>query len=90
MNHKHRLHSVVCALVVALAPALALGQQYEKIDDPIRPRLSPSPFVLGAYGFIWAAVLVYVVFVAKGLARVRGELDSLRTKVDREGKKPTA
>ena len=40
------------------------------------------PFVGIAYGFIWLAVLVYVLVVARGLGRVNAELDELRRKLD--------
>ena len=41
-----------------------------------------GPFVGIAYGFIWVAILAYVVFVARGVGRVRGELDDVRRKLD--------
>jgi CcmD family protein len=34
-----------------------------------------------AYGFIWVALLAYVLFIARGLGRVRGEMDDLRRKI---------
>jgi CcmD family protein len=36
-----------------------------------------------AYGFIWVAVLAYVVLVAKRLARLSGEMSELRRRIDR-------
>lgn len=63
-------------------PALALAQQFEKVQGKVADEVPAGPFVGIAYGFIWIALLGYVLFVAKGLARVRGELDDLRRKVD--------
>jgi CcmD family protein len=36
-----------------------------------------------AYGFIWLAVLAYVVIVAGRLGRLRGEMDELQRRIDR-------
>ena len=43
-----------------------------------------APIALaGAYGFIWAAVLVYVVSVARRLERVQREAEDLRRRVEK-------
>jgi CcmD family protein len=63
-------------------PLAALAQQFEKVDGKAAQEVPAVPFVGIAYGFIWVAILVYLVFVARGLARVRGELADLRRKVD--------
>jgi CcmD family protein len=36
-----------------------------------------------AYGFIWLAVLSYVFVVGRRLARLHGELDELRRRIER-------
>jgi CcmD family protein len=36
-----------------------------------------------AYGFIWLAVLVYVVLVARRLARLNSEMSELQRRIDR-------
>jgi CcmD family protein len=36
-----------------------------------------------AYGFIWLAVFGYLFIVARRLARLNGELDELRRRIDR-------
>lgn len=36
-----------------------------------------------AYGFIWVAVLAYVVLVAKRLVRINGEMNELGRRIDR-------
>ena len=47
--------------------------------------MDPNPYILAAYGFMWVAVLVYVVMVARGLQRARCEIESLRRRVDAGG-----
>ena len=45
----------------------------------------PGParrLVAAAYGFIWIALLAYVVLLARGLGRVRKDLAELRGKVN--------
>ena len=47
------------------------------MSGAVREELPAGRFVAAAYGFIWIAVLVYVVSIARGLGRVRegsGEL----------------
>jgi CcmD family protein len=71
------------ALLAALgAPALALAQEFQKVEGAPKQEVPAVPFVAIAYGFIWIAILVYVFFVARGIANVRGEISELRRKVD--------
>jgi CcmD family protein len=44
---------------------------------PPTAELPASPLVLGAYGFIWAAVLVYVWSLARRLNAVQKDFDAL-------------
>jgi CcmD family protein len=69
-------------LCVVAFPALALAQEFVKISGKEADDVPAGPFVGIAYGFIWIAILAYVVSVARGLNRVRGELDDLRRKLD--------
>ena len=62
------------------------GQTFVKVEGAPRQEIPSVPFVAAAYGFIWIAVLVYVVSVARGLGRVRGEIDDLRRKLGSGGK----
>jgi CcmD family protein len=78
---------VVLALM-ALGPAQALAQQFEKVEGPVRQEIPAIPFVAAAYGIIWLAVLFYVFSVARGLARVDSEIAELKRKVDRQDARP--
>ena len=44
---------------------------------PPTEELPPGPLVLGAYGFIWVAVLVYVWSLARRLNAVQKDFDTL-------------
>jgi CcmD family protein len=72
------------ALVLA-TPALALAQEFVKVEGKIADNVPAVPFVGIAYGVIWLAVLVYVLVVARGLGRVNAELSELRRKLDGAG-----
>jgi CcmD family protein len=72
------------ALVLA-APTIALAQEFQKVEGKVADNIPAVPFVGIAYGVIWLAVLVYVVVVGRGLARVNDELAELRRKVDGAG-----
>ena len=76
----------------ALAPALAVAQEFQKVSGPLREELPATPFVAAAYGFIWIALLAYVVWLARGLGRVRKDLAELRGRIieqaDRGGPRP--
>ena len=85
--------SAVGALALwALAPALAVAQEFQKVTGPLREELPASPFVAAAYGFIWIALLAYVVWLARGVGRVRKDLAELRARIieqaDRGGPRP--
>jgi CcmD family protein len=80
------LIAVVAVIVVALAvPAQALAQEFQKVEGKLADNVPAVPFVGIAYGVIWLAVLVYVLVIARGLARVNADLTELRRKVDGAG-----
>ena len=78
-----RISTLVVGAVVAVLPGLAAAQEFVKVEGAPRQEIPSGPFVAAAYGFIWIAVLAYVVVVARGLGRVRQDLRDLRAKVDR-------
>jgi CcmD family protein len=79
---KLALAAVVGAVALCSMPALAVAQQFEKVSGKATEEVPAGPFVGIAYGFIWVAILAYVLFVARGVARVRGDIDELRRKLD--------
>lgn len=76
------------AVLFALSPGIALAQEFQKVEGALRPELPSVPFVAAAYGFIWIAILVYVLAVARGLSKVRQDLADLRRKIDGAGPRP--
>jgi CcmD family protein len=79
-----RLAAAFCLLLGLAAPVLALAQSpdgYEPVNEATRVRTDANPFILGAYGFIWVAVVVYVVMLARNMRRTQAELEQLRRKV---------
>jgi CcmD family protein len=81
------LTRAVAALTAFALPAVAFAQEFVKVSGKEADEVPAGPFVGIAYGFIWVAILAYVVFVARGLGRVRGELEDLRRKIDAAGGK---
>lgn len=75
-----RLPAITCGLAVAL-PAWA--QEFVKVEDGAREQLPAIPLVAAAYGFIWLAVLAYLLVTARGLGRVQKDLESLRRRLQR-------
>ena len=77
------LKIISMAAVVLAAPAAALAQEFQKVDETkkLADNVPAVPFVGIAYGVIWLAVLVYVLAVARGLGRVNSELDELKRKL---------
>jgi CcmD family protein len=81
-----RVVALLAAVLTGMAlPALALAQEFVKVEGKLADEVPAGPFVGIAYGFIWLAILGYVLFVARGLAKVRGDLAELRRKVDGAG-----
>ena len=70
------------ALLAFITPAIALAQDFQKVEGRIADEIPAVPFIGYAYGFIWIAVLGYVVYVARGLGRVNREIEELRRKLD--------
>lgn len=90
MKKLSRLLKIVSmAAVVLVAPAAALAQEFQKVDETkkLADNVPAVPFVGIAYGIIWLAVLVYVISVARGLARVNSDMDELRKKIDGAARK---
>jgi CcmD family protein len=86
MNAVCRVLFVVALLALGSAPALA--QEFEKVTGPLRQEIPAVPFVAAAYGIIWLAILFYVFVIARGLARVNGEIADLKRRVERQDPRP--
>jgi len=67
--------------LLALGSAPALAQEFEKVTGPLRQEIPAVPFVAAAYGIIWLAILLYVFVIARGVARVNGEIADLKRRV---------
>jgi CcmD family protein len=80
-NILRALFAAACVLALA-SPGTALAQEFQRVEGAARQEVPAGQFVGLAYGFIWVAVLVYVFFVARGLARTDKEIAELRRKVD--------
>jgi hypothetical protein len=85
-----RTAAAIAVLVAVVMPlfgagvALAQGGDYEPVTAAAAQatRTDPNPYLLGAYGFIWVVVLLYVISVARGLAAARAEVAELRRRVE--------
>ena len=82
-----KIRNVITAAVALAAGALGAApvaaQEFVKVENAAREQLPAPQFVGAAYGFIWLALLGYVVLVARGLGRTRTEIDELKRRVDR-------
>jgi CcmD family protein len=59
-------------------PAPAAQDEFVPVNQlPPTEQLPAGPLLLGAYGFIWAAVLVYVWSLSRRLTAVRKDFESL-------------
>jgi len=87
MNPAKLAAFVVTALAPLALSATAFAQEFEKVTGKVADEVPAGPFVGIAYGFIWIAILGYVLFVARGIARVRGDVADLRRKLDSAGKR---
>ena len=77
-------------LVNAATAASALAQEFVKVENAAREQLPAPQFVGAAYAFIWLAVLGYVAFVARNLAKTRTEIAELERRIQRAGGAPAA
>jgi hypothetical protein len=91
-NRWGRAGLLAVGVLAWLAPVLAVAQDFQKVNGPLREELPATPFVAAAYGFIWIALLAYVAWLARGVGRVRKDLAELRGRIseqaDRGGPRP--
>jgi CcmD family protein len=77
-----RVRVALAAASVWLWPLMAVAQEWQKVEGKASEEIPAVSFVGYAYGFIWIAVVGYVVYVARGLGKVNAQLDELRRKLD--------
>ncbi len=75
---------LLMAVAVLAAPAAVLAQNYQPVEGRVRESIPAAPFLAAAYAFMWVAVLVYVVLVARRLGRVQSDIEELRRRLERE------
>ncbi len=83
-----RLTTAIVTLVLPLvmsATVLAQGAQKEFV--PVQPgamqeSIPAAPLVFIAYGFVWVALAVYVVFIWRRVSNVERELLDLNRRLD--------
>jgi CcmD family protein len=79
------LVALVPVTVGLLAPGTLLAQTGpQETMGQVRETLPAAPFLASAYAFIWVALVVYVVFVARRLTRVQAEIADVRRRLERE------
>jgi CcmD family protein len=79
------LPAIVALAALLAAPAAALAQEFQKVEGRVADEIPAVPFVGIAYGFIWIAVLGYVLVLGKNLGRIKAEVEELRRKLDGAG-----
>jgi CcmD family protein len=60
------------------APQAAQDEFVPVKDLPAAEQMPAGPLVLGAYGFIWAVVFVYVFLLSRRLQAVQRDIDALK------------
>jgi CcmD family protein len=80
-----RSHIVRLCIIAAglLAPAALQAQEKMEGMGQVSETIPAGPFLAGAYAFIWTAVLVYLISVARRLTRVQSEIADLRRRLER-------
>ena len=74
--------ALITTTLVTITPLAAHAQdEYQPVADKAVESIAANPFIAGAYGFIWAAVLIYVVSIARGQARANAEIADLKRKL---------
>lgn len=87
VNRLSRIFGLVLALIASVGVAVmaqpakppAATDGFVPVGDlPPVDQLPAAPLVLGAYAFIWLAVLVYVAVLWRRLGAVQKDLDALK------------
>ena len=77
--------------LLSVAPAWAQPPQGEPLegfvpleDMPPTEQLPAAPLVIGAYSFVWVALFLYLVSVARRMSTVQKEVERLETDVHKK------
>jgi len=63
----------------ATQPPQAAQSEFVPVKDlPAAEQMPAGPLVLGAYGFMWAVVLLYVFLLSRRLRAVQKDIDALK------------
>jgi CcmD family protein len=68
-------------LVAGRVAVIAQGDGFVKFQGVPQDTMPASPMVLAAYGFVWAALLVYVFLLWQRIGRVEHELADVNAKL---------
>ncbi len=61
-------------------PPQAAQSEFVPVKDlPPAEQMPAGPLVLGAYGFMWAVVLLYVFLLSRRLQAVQKDIDALKS-----------
>ena len=95
VSRARRIAGAAVAFVILLLSMLvnlgsAMADEYEPVSGTMATRTAtdPNPFVVAAYGFIWVALVIYVVGIARGVGRANAEIADLRRRVNAAGGGP--
>jgi CcmD family protein len=76
----------IATLMSVALTAVTLSAQAPEGFVPVKPgdqmeSLPATPLVFIAYAFVWLALIAYVFFIWRGLARVEGELADVQQRL---------
>ena len=84
------LQSGAVVLVTLVLGALVRAQEAQTEFVPAeslpREELAPGPLLYGAYAFVWAVLLIYVIILWRRLGRVERELGEVRRRMGSNAK----
>jgi CcmD family protein len=77
-----RPSATVVPLVLALQQPPAAQDEYVPVSElPVQEQLPAAPLLIAAYGFVWLALIVYVVVLWRRIGLVEREIQGLQRRV---------
>ena len=89
-----RTVSIVAIMLIAMVPATVVAQAQPKAAQdefvpinelPPDEQLPAAPLLIGAYAFVWVALMVYLWSLWRKLGRVEQELATVSARMTRTG-----